>query len=253
MRAGLAQVADLGLDDPDDDEESPEDEAYEEGNDAIGDEEWDDAVARLRPRHRPERQAAGRRAVLEGVRPRAGRQPRRGPLHHRPAAREGAEEPLARRRQGPGDGDPAGSGARPAVDAGSDEETKLIALNSLMHSDAEQAVPMLERFLAGNASVKLKKKALFVLSQSGSPRARQVVTEIAKGGAQPPAAAGGPQVPRPVRRGAEPPGAGRDLRVDVGPGGEEAGAAQLHAVRATRRASSPPPAARRTPRCATRR
>ena len=40
---------------------------------------------------------------------------------------------------------------------------------------------MLEKFLTGNASVKLKKKALFVLSQGGSPRARQVVTEIARG------------------------------------------------------------------------
>ena len=58
---------------------------------------------------------------------------------------------------------------------------KLIAINSLMHSDSDEAVPMLEKFLTGNASVKLKKKALFVLSQGGSPRARQVVTEIARG------------------------------------------------------------------------
>jgi HEAT repeat protein len=58
---------------------------------------------------------------------------------------------------------------------------KLIALNSLMNSDSDEAVPMLEKFLAGSASVKLKKKALFVLSQGDSPRARQVVTEIAKG------------------------------------------------------------------------
>jgi hypothetical protein len=43
MGAGLAHVAEVGFDDPDDDE-SPEDEAYEDGNDAIGEEEWDDAV-----------------------------------------------------------------------------------------------------------------------------------------------------------------------------------------------------------------
>jgi HEAT repeat protein len=74
-----------------------------------------------------------------------------------------------------------GSGQRPAALSQSDEEMKLIAINSLMHSDSEEAVPMLEKFLTGNASVKLKKKALFVLSQGGSPRARQVVTEIARG------------------------------------------------------------------------
>jgi HEAT repeat protein len=74
-----------------------------------------------------------------------------------------------------------GSGQRPAVEAQSDEEMKLIAINSLMHGSPDEAVPMLEKFLAGSGSVKLKKKALFVLSQGGSPRAREVVTEIARG------------------------------------------------------------------------
>jgi len=74
-----------------------------------------------------------------------------------------------------------GSGQRPVVESQSDEELKLIAINSLMHRDSDQAVPMLEKFLTGSASVKLKKKALFVLSQGGSPRAREVVTEIARG------------------------------------------------------------------------
>jgi HEAT repeat protein len=73
------------------------------------------------------------------------------------------------------------SGQRPVVETESDEEMKLIAINSLMHSDSDEAVPMLEKFLTGSASVKLKKKALFVLSQGGSPRARLVVTEIARG------------------------------------------------------------------------
>ncbi len=73
------------------------------------------------------------------------------------------------------------SGQRPAVESQSDEEMKLIAINSLMHRNADEAVPMLEKFLAGSASVKLKKKALFVLSQGGSPRAREVVTDIARG------------------------------------------------------------------------
>lgn len=73
------------------------------------------------------------------------------------------------------------SGQPPRVESQSDEEMKLIAINSLMHRNPEEAVPMLEKFLAGGGSVKLKKKALFVLSQGGSPRAREVVTEIARG------------------------------------------------------------------------
>ena len=73
------------------------------------------------------------------------------------------------------------SGQKPSVDPQGDEEMKLIAINSLMHRNAEEAVPMLEKFLAGSGSVKLKKKALFVLSQGGSARAREVVTDIARG------------------------------------------------------------------------
>ncbi len=62
-----------------------------------------------------------------------------------------------------------------------DEELKLIALNSLVNTDSERAVPMLEKLLQGNQSPKLKEKALFVLSQSGSPRAREVLAKIARG------------------------------------------------------------------------
>jgi HEAT repeat protein len=76
-----------------------------------------------------------------------------------------------------------GSPSNPAAE--SDEDFKLMAINSLMSSDPEQAVPMLEKVLNGNSSPKLKERALFVLAQSGSPRARQVVTGIAKGQSNP--------------------------------------------------------------------
>ena len=66
-----------------------------------------------------------------------------------------------------------------------DEELKLYALNGLMQADAERAVPVLEEFLAGGHSLRLKKKALFVLSQSRSPRARQVLADIASGDVHP--------------------------------------------------------------------
>jgi HEAT repeat protein len=46
-------------------------------------------------------------------------------------------------------------------------------------------VPILERFLAGNHSLKLKERALFVLAQSGSPRARQILLEVVRSGTPP--------------------------------------------------------------------
>src|SRR5215218_808 len=54
-----------------------------------------------------------------------------------------------------------------------------------MQSDPERALPMIEKVLAGAGSVKLRENALFVLSQSRTPKAREIITGIAKGGANP--------------------------------------------------------------------
>jgi hypothetical protein len=67
----------------------------------------------------------------------------------------------------------------------SDEELKLLALQSLMSSDPEKAVPLLDKVITGNSSPKLKDKALFVLSQSGSPKAQQILLTLAKTNNQP--------------------------------------------------------------------
>src|SRR5947209_7647988 len=67
----------------------------------------------------------------------------------------------------------------------SDEELKLLALQSLMNSDPEKAVPLLEKVIQGNYSSKLKDKALFVLSQSGSDKAQQILMRLAKANNQP--------------------------------------------------------------------
>jgi tetratricopeptide (TPR) repeat protein len=66
-----------------------------------------------------------------------------------------------------------------------DEELKLLALNSLMHTDAEQALPMLEKMISGQQSPRLKQRALFVVSQSKSPRAREILTSVARGSSSP--------------------------------------------------------------------
>jgi hypothetical protein len=73
----------------------------------------------------------------------------------------------------------AGQPVRPEAQA--DEELKLLAIQSLQHSDPAQAVPMLQKLLQGTQTPRLKERALFVLAQSSSPDARKVMTEIARG------------------------------------------------------------------------
>jgi HEAT repeat protein len=77
----------------------------------------------------------------------------------------------------------SGKPANPAAEE--DEELKLYALNGLMASDSERAVPLLLKFLQGNHSRRLKEQALFVLSQSDSPEARRVLVDVARGGRHP--------------------------------------------------------------------
>ncbi|MEM7352444.1 MAG: HEAT repeat domain-containing protein [Acidobacteriota bacterium] len=61
-----------------------------------------------------------------------------------------------------------------------DEELQILALNALIYSDADRALPLLRQFLAGD-SRKLAQRALFVLSQSGSPAVAALLVEIARG------------------------------------------------------------------------
>ena len=77
------------------------------------------------------------------------------------------------------------SGQSVSPEAESNEDLKLMAINSLLGTDPEQALPMLEKFLNGPQSLKLKERALFVLSQSGSPKAREIVARIARGNRNP--------------------------------------------------------------------
>jgi HEAT repeat protein len=63
----------------------------------------------------------------------------------------------------------------------SDDEVKVMAIHSLMNTDPEQAFPLLEKVLKGPSSKKVKEGAMFVLSQSSSPRAQQLIASFAKG------------------------------------------------------------------------
>lgn len=72
-----------------------------------------------------------------------------------------------------------------APEDATDDDIKLMAINSLMQSDPERSVPLLEKLLQTQSSPKLRERALFVLSQSDSPKAAEVVARVAKGGSNP--------------------------------------------------------------------
>ena len=62
----------------------------------------------------------------------------------------------------------------------SNDELKLLAINGLMRSDPSQALPLLEKVIDGPGSLRLKGRALFVLAESGSPQARQILARVAQ-------------------------------------------------------------------------
>ncbi len=67
----------------------------------------------------------------------------------------------------------------------SDEDLKLLAINSLMQSEPSQALPLLQKVLSGTGSLRLKERALFVLAQSGTQQASQILVQIAQGNSNP--------------------------------------------------------------------
>ena len=71
-------------------------------------------------------------------------------------------------------------------DAQPDCELKLLAVNSLLNNEPDRAVPILEKLLsnggnAGQCGGQILEKGLFVLSQSDSSRARDLMLQIATG------------------------------------------------------------------------
>jgi tetratricopeptide (TPR) repeat protein len=77
------------------------------------------------------------------------------------------------------------SGQSVSPDGQASEELKLLALRGLMNSDPDRAIPMIEQLLAGPSTVRVKENALFVLSQSRSARAREIIAAAAKGSVNP--------------------------------------------------------------------
>lgn len=62
-----------------------------------------------------------------------------------------------------------------------DEDLKLLALNALMQQNEARALPAIKQILDGNGSERLKERALFVLANSDSPEAQNLIRQIARG------------------------------------------------------------------------
>ena len=77
------------------------------------------------------------------------------------------------------------AGQKVSPESESDEDLKLMAINGLVQSDPDRAIPLLENMLKGAQSPKLKERALFVLAQSSAPKAQQLLEQVARGGGNP--------------------------------------------------------------------
>lgn len=69
--------------------------------------------------------------------------------------------------------------------ADEDEELKLYALSGLMNHNPHKALPLVQQYLQGKHSPENKEKALFLLTQSELPAARQALMQIVRGAAHP--------------------------------------------------------------------
>jgi HEAT repeat protein len=72
-----------------------------------------------------------------------------------------------------------------SADLQNDEELKLLALRGVMQTDPDKGLPIIEKMLAGGAAPRVRDRALFVLSQSRSPKARDIMISTAKNNANP--------------------------------------------------------------------
>jgi HEAT repeat protein len=77
------------------------------------------------------------------------------------------------------------SGQSVSADDQSSDDLKLLALRGLMQTEPESAMPVIEKMLAGGSSVRVKDRALYVVSQSRSARGRALIIGVAKGNNNP--------------------------------------------------------------------
>ncbi|HYI95857.1 MAG TPA: HEAT repeat domain-containing protein [Bryobacteraceae bacterium] len=67
-----------------------------------------------------------------------------------------------------------------------DEELKVMAIDGLMESDSDRAIPLVDKLLQNpQASLRLRMRALQALGRSNSTKAREIVVRVAKDGSNP--------------------------------------------------------------------
>jgi len=80
----------------------------------------------------------------------------------------------------------SGKSGHPAqLHGNQDDELKLLALNSLMQQDEARAIPAIQQILNSDRPDKLKEHALFVLAQSQSKQAQDLLMQVAHNNANP--------------------------------------------------------------------
>ncbi len=161
------------------------DDPYQQGKKALDERRWDDAVrafeevirvkgaradGALYYRAYAQNKLGQREAALQTVKSLASEYPKSQWLNDAKAleieVRQGMGQPVAPESQ-------------------SDEDLKIMAINGLLNSDSERALPLLQKILQGNQSPKIKERALFVLAQSDSAQARELLSQIARGNTNP--------------------------------------------------------------------
>ncbi|HYK01102.1 MAG TPA: HEAT repeat domain-containing protein [Thermoanaerobaculia bacterium] len=171
---------------PADERSEREADLYEEGTDAIDDENWDEAVrtfARVAEMKGSRADGAvywsayaleklGRKAealkTIDGLKK----------AYPKSRWLDDAQALALELRQS--------SGERVSPASVEDDDLKMIAINSLMHTDPEKAFPLVEKVIRnGKNSKKVRERALFVLSQSSSAKAQALLADIARGNANP--------------------------------------------------------------------
>ena len=80
----------------------------------------------------------------------------------------------------------SGKSGHPAqLHGNQDDELKLLALNALMQQDEARAIPAIQQILNSDRPDKLKEHALFVLAQSQSKQAQDLLMQVAHNNANP--------------------------------------------------------------------
>jgi hypothetical protein len=77
------------------------------------------------------------------------------------------------------------SGQQVKPKEGGDDDLYNLALQGLMNSSPERAIPLIGKKLNSSASVKDKSKLLFILAQSGQSQAMDILANIARGQSNP--------------------------------------------------------------------